>query len=267
MSVPDLSGYWTGEINGTNRGGFILDVKQDGYNVTGIAKIHEPALGKYEYTIASNIEKGLSLRLMPSRQSGNLLLGVVQAICTFEEDGTLSGRWKSEIGTEGIFTAKKSTQNLEKVLPKSNSVFLVHGHDEGVKHAVARLLEQLGITPVILHEQINSGMTVIEKFEEFSSRAGFAVILMTPDDYGYPVGKEEAKKSRPRQNVVLELGYFFAKLGRNKTIVLTKGDIEMPSDVFGLVYETMNNGEGWKMHLAKELKAAGFPIDMNKIVY
>ncbi|MBC7750683.1 MAG: nucleotide-binding protein [Candidatus Saccharibacteria bacterium] len=89
-------------------------------------------------------------------------------------------------------------------LPKKNSVFIVHGHDEGAKHSVARYLEQLGINPVILQEQINRGMTVIEKFEEFASRAGFAVILMTPDDYGYATALEQDKKHRPRQNVVLK---------------------------------------------------------------
>ena len=66
--------------------------------------------------------------------------------------------------------------------------------------------------------------------------------------------------------VSIELGYFVAKLGRSKTIVLTKGDVEMPSDVFGLVYESMDNNDGWKMRLAKELKAAGFTIDMNKAI-
>ncbi len=98
----------------------------------------------------------------------------------------------------------------------------MHGLDEGAKHSVARFLEQLGITPVILQEQINRGMTVIEKFEDFAGRAGFAVVLMTPDDIGYPVGKEQEKNNRPRQNVILELGYFVGRLGRNKTLVLRK---------------------------------------------
>ena len=109
-------------------------------------------------------------------------------------------------------------------------------------------------------------MTVIEKFEDFAARAGFAIVLMTPDDFGYPVGKEEEKKHRPRQNVVLELGYFAAHLGRSKTFVLLKGDIEMPSDVLGLVYERMDNSEGWKMRLARELKGAGFEIDLNQTI-
>jgi predicted nucleotide-binding protein len=109
-------------------------------------------------------------------------------------------------------------------------------------------------------------MTVIEKFEDFAGRAGFAVVLMTPDDVGCAVGKEQERALRPRQNVVLELGYFVGRLGRSKTIVLTKGDPEMPSDVLGLVYESMDKSEGWKLRLARELKAAGFEIDMNRAI-
>jgi predicted nucleotide-binding protein len=127
-------------------------------------------------------------------------------------------------------------------------------------------LTQLGVEPVILQEQINRGMTVIEKFEDFANRAGFAVILMTPDDYGYSVSNEHSKMHRPRQNVVLELGYFAAKLGRDRTFVLIKGDIEMPSDIMGLVYEKMANSEGWKIRLARELKACGFHVELNKAI-
>ena len=219
----------------------------------------------------SGIVKGkdsLSFRLLPGRQSsGNFQLGIVQAICRLEDDGSLAGRWKSEVGTEGIFTARRfETKKLSQDLPKTNSVFLVHGHDEGAKHSVARFLEQLGVTPVILQEQINRGMTVIEKFEDFASRAGFAVVLITPDDFGFAVGKDEEKKFRPRQNVVLELGYFAARLGRSKTFVLVKGEIEMPSDVLALVYEPMDKNNGWKMLLAKELQSAGFSIDLNKAI-
>jgi predicted nucleotide-binding protein len=266
MSVADYSGYWTGSISGTNQGGFTLDVRQDGEKISGVAKIAEPSLGQYEYLLQGTVTDVLSVRMVPTRQSsGAFQLGNVQVICSMDAAGLLTGRWKSDIGTEGVLSAKRfESKPLTPDLPKTNSVFLVHGHDEGAKHAVARFLEQIGVVPVILQEQINRGMTVIEKFEEFAARAGFAVVLMTPDDFGYPAGKEEEKKARPRQNVILELGYFSARLGRDKTLVLTKGDIEMPSDVLGLVYEAMDRSDGWKMRLAAELKAAGFSIDLNR---
>ena len=235
MSIPDYSGYWTGKIEGTNHGGLALDIKQEDGRVIGAAKLSEPSYGEYEYIIDGAASETLSLNLLPGRRSAGLNLGRVQVLGSLDENGELTGRWRSEIGTEGVFRAKRFEPiKSAPTLPKSNSVFLVHGHDEGVKHSVARFLEQLGVAPVILQEQINQGMTVIEKFEVFADRAGFAVVLMTPDDFGHTVGKEEEKKFRPRQNVVLELGYFAARLGREKTFVLVKGEVEMPSDVLGL---------------------------------
>lgn len=230
-----------------------------------MARFSEPALGEYEYVLAGQAAELVSLRLTPSRAYAHMNLGMLQILGSLTPDGSLSGRWKSSIGTEGTFTMHRPDSPVKAVpLPTKNSVFLVHGHDEGAMHGVARFLEQLGVTPVILQEQINRGMTVIEKFEDFADRAGFAVVLMTPDDYGYRVNAEEEKKHRPRQNVVLELGYFAAKLGRERTFVLTKGTVEMPSDVLGLVYEPMDRSEGWKLKLARELKAAGFDVDLNR---
>lgn len=267
MSTVNYSGFWTGAFEGTNSGGITLEIKQVDGNLSGVAKFSEPSLGQYEYSVSGVVAEPLALQLHPSRTYGPINLGVVSIVCSIDLNENLAGRWQSTIGTDGVFTLKRfNSAQLESDLPKTNSVFIVHGHDEGVKHSVARFLTQLGVEPVILQEQINRGMTVIEKFEDFASRAGFAVVLMTPDDYGYPVSNEQAKMHRPRQNVVLELGYFAAKLGREKTFVLLKGDIEMPSDVMGLVYEQMDNSEGWKIRLARELKACGFQVDLNKAI-
>jgi Predicted nucleotide-binding protein containing TIR -like domain len=265
--MKNLTGYWTGTISGTNSGGITLDIKQIDNRIFGIGKIHEPALGQYEYSIEGTVGNNISFNLLPGKNPHGLPLGKVHAIGVIESENKITGRWKSEIETEGVFTVERfSVKEIENELPKKNSVFIVHGHDEGAKQSVARFLERLGIEPVILQEQINKGMTVLEKFEVFADRAAFAVVLMTPDDKGYPVNGESEARLRARQNVILELGYFASKLGRDKTLVLTKGDLELPSDVFGLVYEKMDHGEGWKMRLARELKAANFEIDMNKVI-
>src|SRR5690606_22859595 len=102
----------------------------------------------------------------------------------------------------------------------SNKIFIVHGHDEEIKQAAARVLEKLGFDAIILHEQANKGRTVIEKFVDYSD-VGFAVVLLTPDDIAYSkrVTPEDAK-FRARQNVILELGYFLGKLGRERVFVL-----------------------------------------------
>jgi predicted nucleotide-binding protein len=146
----------------------------------------------------------------------------------------------------------------------TNKAFVVHGHDEAARESVARFLEKLGVRAVILHEQATGGRTLIEKLEHYSS-VDFAVVLLTPDDL-VAASNSEIPQPRARQNVVLELGYFFGKLGRGHVCALYKGPLELPSDVIGVGYVPLDEAGGWRLSLAKELRAAGFTIDMNQVV-
>ena len=147
-----------------------------------------------------------------------------------------------------------------------NDVFIVHGHDQAAKHAIAGFVRRLGLNPIILDEQANRGQTIIEKFEESADEAGFAIVLLTPDDIGAPKDKPNELKPRARQNVVLELGYFMGKLGRERVCPLFKDDIENPSDIDGVVYVPMDDSNGWQLKLGIEMKQAGLPVDLNKLV-
>ena len=147
---------------------------------------------------------------------------------------------------------------------RSNRVFIVHGHDGEARESVARFLSQVGLEPVILHEQANRGRTIIEKVEA-NNDVGFAVVLLTPDDEGRRIGDQPLAR-RPRQNVLLELGYFIAHLGRANVCALKKGELEIPSDFAGVVWSAMDSAGGWRVELAKELKAAGYGIDWNRVM-
>ena len=141
-------------------------------------------------------------------------------------------------------------------------VFIVHGHDEMARETVARFLEKIHLEVIILHEQVSQGLTIIEKLEKYSD-VGFAVVLLTPDDEGRKAAEGEVLKARARQNVVLELGYFVGKIGRNRVLALHSGSLELPSDYLGVAFVPFDSGGGWRLTVAKELKNAGFPIDMN----
>lgn len=145
-----------------------------------------------------------------------------------------------------------------------NKVFVVHGRDNGTKETVARFLEQQGLQPIILHEQPSRGMTIPEKLIA-NSDVGFAVVLLTPDDLGRAKTDSE-EKPRARQNVMLELGYFVGRLGRDKVCALLKDSVELPSDYVGVVYVGWDDAGAWKMELAKEMHAAGYDIDFNKVI-
>lgn len=148
----------------------------------------------------------------------------------------------------------------------SKKVFLVHGHDETILHQSARLLERLGLEVIVLREQPNQGKTIIEKFESYSD-VGFALVLLTGDDHGSAKGMApDQLKPRARQNVVFELGYFIGKLGRNRVCALYSDGVEVPSDYSGVVYTKIDSGSGWRFEVAKELRAAGYPVDLNQVL-
>jgi len=162
----------------------------------------------------------------------------------------------------------KNETNSAKIKSKNNKIFVVHGHDEEMKHAVARTLEKLDLKPIILHEQPNQGKTIIEKFESYSENVSFAIVLLSPDDIGYK--KDQSPRSsmfRARQNVILELGYFMGKLGRKNVFVLHRkeSNFELPSDILGTLYTPFDPHNGWKLTLSNELKAAGYDIDFGKL--
>ena len=148
----------------------------------------------------------------------------------------------------------------------SRKVFVVHGHDTAAREQVARFIEKLKLTPIILHEQPNQGHTIIEKFTDYSD-VGFAVVLLTADDVGGVKGSTAKQLSpRARQNVVFELGYFIGRLGRSKVCALHESSVEILSDYNGVVYISLDSHGAWAMQLAKELRAAGLPVDMNDAV-
>ena len=163
--------------------------------------------------------------------------------------------------------APSTTRQAPGKTSQSRRVFLVHGHDEKVKQSVARILEQLELEPIILHEQADRGRTVIEKFEDHGSEAVFAVILMTGDDRGGPgAAAPESYQRRARQNVLLEMGFFLGSLGRRRVCVLYEPDVEIPSDYTGVLYKKLDEGGAWRFELAKELRAAGIEVDVNRLL-
>ena len=147
----------------------------------------------------------------------------------------------------------------------ARKVFIVHGHNDALKVNVARLLERLDLKPIILHEQPNMGRTIIEKFVDHSDVA-FAIVLLTGDDKGGVASADVADyRLRARQNVILELGYFMGRLSRKRVVAIYQKDVEIPSDYTGVLFIPYDENGVWPLHLAKEIKAAGIAIDLNKI--
>lgn len=156
-----------------------------------------------------------------------------------------------------------SSVQLSKNIDRSK-IFIVHGHDNSAKLEVARFIEKIGFEPIILHEQASGSKTIIEKIEAYSD-VGFGVVIYTPCDIGGENTDKPDLKGRARQNVVFEHGFLIGKLGRSKVCPLVKGLVDTPNDISGIVYTSMDTG-AWQIELAKELREAEYPVDMNKVI-
>lgn len=164
--------------------------------------------------------------------------------------------------------SKKREEVMETIaVPADNKkVFVVHGHDTELKNDVELFLKSINLEPIVLHRQLDEGMTVIEKFEKHSD-VNYAIILLTPDDVGFPVSETEkpeedrAIEFRARQNVIFEFGYFVGKLSRKNVCCIYKKGVQLPSDLNGLIYKQVNKSiEEVGLFVMKELKNCGIDV-------
>lgn len=194
-------------------------------------------------------------RMDVSKGRGEVLAMLGEAVRSLEE-------WLSEIspneahGDQGVMPA------LAPARPANRKVFMVHGHDDLPREAIARYLEALSFEVIILNEQPSKNRTIIEKIEA-NADVGFAVVLLTPDDEGGVKGG--SMQPRARQNVLLELGYFMAKLGRDRVCAIMRDKVEVPTDFAGVVWVPFDSSGSWKAALAKELEVH-FEIDWKKVM-
>lgn len=171
-------------------------------------------------------------------------------------------RIQAQIPTEN--RSRGYNDGVDDLLDKKRKVFIVHAHGSEIRNDVARYLTEIGLDPVILDEQPSGGRSIMEKIEN-QSDVSFAIVILTPDDHGRAEG-EEITKTRARQNVILELGYFMGRLGRENVCALHAGVEELPSDFSGVVYVPYDKTGGWKLNISKELRNAKIEIDMNKLI-
>jgi len=181
-------------------------------------------------------------------------------------------KWKLAVGKITV-PLELALEKLElfgdetfKMTELSDKIFIVHGHDKEMKESVTRTVEKLGLKTIILHEQPDKGRTIIQKFKDYSD-VGFAIVLLSPDDEGRPLEGRSELRTRARQNVIFELGFFIGKLDQERVFIIYKehGDFEFPSDYSGVLYTPYDDAKRWQYKIVEELQAAGYVVDANKL--
>ncbi len=139
---------------------------------------------------------------------------------------------------------------------RGNAVFIVHGHDEGNLYRLRDLIAgRFGLQPVILKWQAGIGRAMIEKFEQEAGQCGYAFALLTPDDQ---IQAPDGQYTQARPNVVFELGWLYAHLGRSRVVILLKDGTKLHSDLEGISRIGFRDSiEEKVLEIERELMAVG----------
>ena len=114
-------------------------------------------------------------------------------------------------------------------------LMIVHGHDRTARLELENFLRRKfpHVEPVLMIDETDAANTLPEKFERLARSVKGALVLLTPDDIAMAQSDRKAH-ARARQNVIVEIGWIWAHFGRQKLLLLTRGELEMPSDLSGV---------------------------------
>jgi predicted nucleotide-binding protein len=171
-------------------------------------------------------------------------------------------------------TSKSGRPKLQKA--KDNSVFVVHGRDEGLRRAMFQFLRDIGLKPlewskaVLLPKQGGANPHIDDVLDEAMERVEAVVVLFSPDDLAYlrpsllskgEKNTEGKPKGQPRPNVIFEAGL---ALGRHpgKTLLVQVGSIRAFSDIAGKHLVRLTDDVAKKKDVAARLGKIGCEVDL-----
>lgn len=115
-----------------------------------------------------------------------------------------------------------NSESEEKINMLNKNVFIIHGHNEAKWRELEKILrEDFKLNPVILNSCPDKGLTLIEKFEYYANTCSYAFAIFTPDDI---VENSGSTYFQARPNVIFELGWFCAQIGRSKVCLIVQDD-------------------------------------------
>lgn len=144
--------------------------------------------------------------------------------------------WAETAQEETPITVVEQPQRQEDT--QVTKVFISHGHNDAVRYKLKDFVQnRLKLTPVILEDMPDEGLTIIEKLEKYGHDSDFALIGMTAEN------QTDDGEMRTRQNVILEAGFFLGALDRKRVLLLKHKGVTLPSILGGLIYKEFEGDE------------------------
>jgi hypothetical protein len=112
-------------------------------------------------------------------------------------------------------------------------LMIIHGRSEH-RDVLKDYLKDRAGRVIVLADELDNTEPITTKFERFASTVDGAIALLTPDDAGGLKDEPTSIAPRARENVWIEVGWFWGRRGRGKLLLLKQGDVTIPSDLRGV---------------------------------
>ncbi len=199
------------------------------------------AVGGAEKTLQAAIAAAISgKRIVPLGCFGGAAAQAVDVFAATAGGMGANVPASDQLGPLAVDWAPGSIELVLRVLGvRHPRILIVHGRDLESRDNLFQLLVEMGLPqPVVMSATATEGRTLPQKFENLAVQVDAAIALVTPDDLGGSREDTDAGlRDRARQNVWVEVGWFWGKLGLKRTLLLGKNGVELPSDLSGLVVE------------------------------
>jgi hypothetical protein len=110
------------------------------------------------------------------------------------------------------------------------------------------LVKEAGLRVLDWATDFRPGRTIMEEIARATATCRCGLFLFTKSD---PLVESATAKAVPRDNVLLEAGYFMSAHGAARMVVVRETGTKMPADLGGMIYLSIEDRDAWKDTAAK----------------
>ena len=220
------------------------------------------AVGGAEKTLQAAMAAAVSgKRIVPVGAFGGAALKAAEIFSATE------GHWGAHVPPQDVLGPLRmpwAPGSVELVLRalgvRAPKILIVHGRDLKSRDVLVKRVVDLGLpAPTVMAAAPTLGRALPEKFEQLALQVDAAIALVTPDDVGgLRRDTRQRMHGRARQNVWVEVGWFWGRLGRARVLLVGKRGVEVPSDLSGLLIEEFED-PSLLQTIANWIESLGWP--------
>lgn len=131
--------------------------------------------------------------------------------------------------------------NWSEQVKQRRDLFL--GYTTSATHvatAIRDALETAGVTVVDWARDFRKAGSILSEIQNAAEQCSGAILLFTRDE---TLTQTAAEDVPPRDNVLLEAGYFASAKGKERVLVVREPGAKMPADLGGDIYASLRPGE------------------------